>query len=115
MSKNVREMICIMCPMGCHLTVTQDGDDVQVTGNNCNRGMVFAKEEITCPKRIVTTSVKTEHGVKSCKTTAPIPKSMIFDCVKEIEKLRLKKVKFGEVIIKNILNTGADVVVTAND
>lgn len=115
MSEKVREMICIMCPMGCHLTVKQNGDAVEVTGNSCNRGVIFAKEEITCPKRIVTTSVKTEHGVKSCKTTTAIPKSMIFDCMKEIEKLRLKKVKFGQVIIKNVLNTGADVVVTAND
>ena len=110
-----REMICIMCPMGCHLTVTIDGENIDVKGNSCNRGVVFAKEEVTCPKRIVTTSLKTEQGVKACKTTAAIPKNMIFDCMKEIEKLRLKKVKFGQVIIKNVLNTGADVVVTAND
>ncbi len=110
-----REMICIMCPLGCNLTVKVDGEKIEVSGNGCNRGVVFAKEEITCPKRIVTTSVKTENGVKSCKTTVPIPKSMIFDCVKEIEKLRLKSVKFGDVIIKNVLGTGADVVVTAND
>lgn len=110
-----REMICIMCPLGCNLTVKVDGEKIEVSGNGCNQGVVFAKEEITCPKRIVTTSVKTENGVKSCKTTVPIPKSMIFDCVKEIEKLRLKSVKFGDVIIKNVLGTGADVVVTAND
>ena len=115
MSEKKREMICIMCPMGCHLTVTQNGYDIQVTGNNCNRGVVFAKEEITCPKRIVTTSVKTEQGVKACKTTTGVPKSMIFDVMKEIEKLRLKNVKYGQVIIKNVLGTGADVVVTAND
>lgn len=110
-----RQMICIMCPMGCNLTVKQDAEDIQVTGNGCIRGEIFAKEEISCPKRIVTTSVKTEQGVKSCKTTKPVPKDMIFDCMKEIEKLRLKKVKFGQVVIKNILNTGADVIVTAND
>lgn len=110
-----REMICIMCPMGCHLTVKQDGENISVTGNGCNRGVVFAKEEITCPKRVVTTSVKTAQGVKSCKTTVPVPKDMIFEVMKEIEKLRLKRVKFGDVVIKNILNTGADVVITAND
>ncbi len=103
-----------MCPLGCNLTVKVDGENIEVSGNGCNRGVVFVKEEITCPKRIVTTSVKTEDGVKSCKTTVPIPKSMIFDCIKEIEKLRLKSVKFGDVIIKNVLGTGADVVVTAN-
>ena len=43
-----REMICIMCPMGCHLTVTIDGENIDVKGNSCNRGVVFAKEEVTC-------------------------------------------------------------------
>lgn len=110
-----REMICIMCPMGCNLTVEKNADGINISGNGCIRGANFAKEELSCPKRIVTTSVKTAEGVKSCKTTSPIPKSMIFDVINEIEKLRLKKVKFGQVIIKNVLNTGADVVVTAND
>lgn len=110
-----REMICIMCPMGCNLTVTKNGDDITVTGNNCQRGVIFAKEELTCPKRIVTSSVKTEQGVRACKTSQPVPKSMIFDVMKEIEKLRLKKVKFGDVVIKNVLNTGADIVITANE
>ena len=108
-------MICIMCPMGCNLTVTKNGDDITVTGNNCQRGVIFAKEELTCPKRIVTSSVKTEQGVRACKTSQPVPKSMIFDVMKEIEKLRLKKVKFGDVVIKNVLNTGADIVITANE
>ena len=110
-----KEMICIMCPMGCRLNVKKVGDDFEVKGNGCMRGAVFAKEEMSCPKRVLTTLVKTQQGVKSCKTTIPVPKDMIFDCMKEIEKLRLKKVKFGQIIIKNILNTGADVVVTAND
>lgn len=110
-----REMICIMCPMGCSLTVDVEGDKISVSGNGCNRGVTFAQEEITCPKRTVTTSVKTEKGIKSCKTSSPIPKDKIFECVKEIEKLRLKEAKFGDVIIKNVLNTGADVIITAND
>lgn len=110
-----RNLTCIMCPLGCQLTVTIDGDNITVTGNNCKRGEVFGKEEVTSPMRIVTSSVKTEKGVRACKTTKPVPKSMIFDVMKEIEKLRLKSAKFGEVVIKNVLNTGADIVITANE
>lgn len=110
-----RNLTCIMCPLGCQLTVTIDGDNISVTGNNCKRGEIFGKEEVTCPMRIVTSSVKTEKGVRACKTTKPVPKSMIFDVMKEIEKLRLKSAKFGEVVIKNVLNTGADIVITANE
>ncbi len=110
-----RNLTCIMCPLGCQLTVLKDGDNITVTGNNCKRGEVFGKEEVTCPMRIVTSSVKTEKGVRACKTSKPVPKSMIFEVMKEIEKLRLKSVKFGEVVIKNVLNTGADIVITANE
>jgi len=110
-----KELICIMCPMGCGLTVKQDGKKISVSGNSCARGVTFAVEEMTCPMRVLTTSVKTSKGVKSCKTNKPIPKSKIFQCMKEIEKLRLKDAKYGQVIIKNILNTGADIVITAND
>lgn len=108
-------LTCIMCPLGCSLVATKDGDKITVTGNNCNRGEIFAKEELTCPMRIVTTSVKTEKGVKSCKTTKPVPKAKIFDVMKEIEKLRLKDAKYGEIVVKNILGTGADIVITANE
>ena len=110
-----RNLTCIMCPLGCQLTVLKDGDDITVTGNNCKRGEIFGKEEVTCPMRIVTSSVKTEKGVRACKTSKPVPKSMIFEVMKEIEKLRLKNAKFGEVVIKNVLNTGADIVITANE
>lgn len=109
-----KDLICIMCPMGCALHVEQDGDKLSVTGNGCNRGVVFAQEELTNPMRIVTTSVKTSEGVKSCRTSKPIPKNLVFDCVREVEKLRLDKVEFGQVIIHNVLGTDADVVVTAN-
>ena len=105
-----RDMICIMCPLGCQLHIEGEGETLKVTGNSCVRGEKFAKDEISCPKRIVTTS-----GPKSCKTTNPVPKDKIFEVMKEIEKLRLKKVKFGQVIIKNVLGLDSDVVVTAND
>ena len=47
-------LTCIMCPLGCSLVATKDGDEIKVTGNNCQRGEIFAKEELTCPMRIVT-------------------------------------------------------------
>ena len=109
-----REMICIMCPMGCHLTIKMDGDKFNVSGNSCIRGERFAQEEMVCPMRVLTTSVKTEHGLKSCKTTKPVPKAKLFECMQEIEKLRLKNAKYGEIVIRDILGTGADVVVTSN-
>lgn len=108
------EMTCIMCPMGCQMTVIKEGNEIRVSGNTCLRGANYAKEEITAPKRIVTALVKTAVGVLPVKTTKPVPKELIFNVVEEINKLLLKKGKIGDIIIKNVLNTGADVVVTGN-
>lgn len=107
-------MTCIMCPMGCQLTVEKSGEGFKVSGNTCIRGENYAKEEISTPKRILTALVRTIDGVLPVKTTMPIPKSMIFDIVNEINKIKLKQGKMGDIIIKNVLNTGADIVITGN-
>ena len=108
-------LTCIMCPMGCSLEIEKNGKDLQVSGNSCVRGEVYAKEELTAPKRIVTTLVKLKDGgVLPVKTTKPIPKPMIFYIVAEVGKLVLNKGKMGDIIIRNVLNTGADVVITGN-
>lgn len=107
-------LTCIMCPMGCSLTVTKTKNGHEVSGNTCARGEAFGKEEITSPKRIVTSLIRTSKGVTSVKTSAPIPKKLIFNVMKEIDKVEVKNAKIGDVVIKNVLNTGADVVVTKN-
>ena len=44
-----REMTCISCPVGCRLTVTTDGDEIFVEGNQCKRGAVYAENEVRNP------------------------------------------------------------------
>jgi len=62
----------------------------------------------------VTTLVKTTHGVLPCKTTCAVDKALVMKVVNKIKKLKLNSAKLGDVIITNILNTGADVVITGN-
>ena len=107
-------MTCIMCPMGCSLEITNTKSGLKVTGNNCIRGERYAIDELTTPKRMVTALVKVKNGVLPVKTTDLVPKDMVFKVVEEINKLTLKKGKLGDVIIKNVLNTGADVIITGN-
>lgn len=107
-------LTCIMCPMGCSLTVTKTKSGYEVSGNTCARGEAFGKEEITSPKRIVTSLIRTSKGVTSVKTNIPIPKKLIFNVMKEIDKIEVKNAKIGDIVIKNVLNTGADVIVTKN-
>lgn len=107
-------MICIMCPMGCSLTIEEIDGQVVVKGNTCKRGDIYGKEEYTHPKRSVTTLVQLESGgVASVKTTTTVPKERIFDVVHFIGTLVAPKdCKIGDVIAKDVLGLGADVVIT---
>ena len=100
--------------MGCSLTIEEIDDQVVVKGNTCKRGEIYGKEEYTHPKRSVTTLVQLEGGgVASVKTTTTVPKERIFDVVHFIGTLVAPKdCKIGDVIAKDVLRLGADVVIT---
>lgn len=109
------KLTCIMCPMGCEIEVTKNGSIYSVSGNNCKRGETYAIQEMTEPKRVVTAILKTrDTGVLSVKTNVPVPKKMVMAVMNEINSLKVKSAKLGDIVIKNVLNTGADIVVTSN-
>lgn len=115
-----RELTCVACPLGCAVTVEYDDNNIiSVTGNTCKRGEAYAKTEITNPTRSLTSSVKVNGGilpVVPVKSSIPVPKSMMFDCMKVINSVCVDApVKIGQVIIENILGTGADIVATNID
>ena len=112
-------LTCIQCPLGCPLTVTMEGMEViKVEGQTCKRGEIYAKKEVTAPTRTVTSTVSIIGGaypVVAVKTSSDIPKNKIFDCMKEINKVEVTApVKIGDIVIKNVCGTGADIIVTAN-
>lgn len=106
--------VCIMCPVGCELTITGSGENVKVTGNSCARGLTYGKNEVTNPVRMVTALIKTEKGVLPVKTTNLVPKNKINEVLSEIEKVYLKKAKAGDVVIKNVCGLNCDIIVTGN-
>lgn len=116
---DVRELTCIGCPMGCALTVEPDGNEViSISGNTCRRGEIYARKEVTSPTRIVTSTVKVAGGavrMVSVKTREDIPKEKIFECVKALKDVVVTApVHIGDVLVKNIADTGVDVVATKN-
>ena len=50
----MKELICIVCPRGCHLTIDENKN---VTGNSCPRGVQYAINEVTNPMRMLTSTV----------------------------------------------------------
>ena len=111
-----KEMTCIRCPMGCRLTVTEENGQYVVIGNTCPRGKQYAIDECVSPVRTITTTARTtEGGVIPVKTDRPIPKDLMFACMKEINSsIVTLPAHIGDIVIENLLNTGANVVVTAN-
>lgn len=115
-----RDLTCVACPLGCSITVELNGDEIiSVTGNTCKRGEAYAKTEITNPTRSLTSSVKVNGGilpVVPVKSDKPVPKTMLFDCMKVINSVTVDApVKIGQFIIENILDTGANIVATNID
>ena len=112
-----RDLICIGCPMGCMLHVELNGNDVvSVSGNTCKRGDAYARKEVTAPTRIVTGSVRVLDGtlpVVSVKTKEDIPKDKIWDCMTDMKQVQVSApVELGDVIVRNIADTGVDLVAT---
>lgn len=109
-------LICICCPKGCHLKV--DIKENKVIGNHCKRGEVYGILELTNPVRIVTTTVRAHGGeiaMIPVKTESPIPKNLNFKCIEVLKELEVNApIHVGDVIYKNILNTGIDIVACRN-
>jgi CxxC motif-containing protein len=104
-----------MCPLGCLIAVKGDNGDFTYS-TKCKNGMRYAEKEITAPERMVTSLCPHASGVViPCKTKELVPKHLIFDVLKEIKKgTCLKTVKIGDVLVKNVCNTGVDIIATAD-
>jgi CxxC motif-containing protein len=113
----VDRLTCVLCPVGCELEIGKDAaGEIQVQGNQCDKGLPFAVEEVLRPKRNLATSVPlrgTASRMVSVRLTRTVPREMIFPILKEISKLRPEApVRRGQVLIADVLGTGADVIAT---
>lgn len=111
-----KELICIVCPKGCHLEVMQEKEGINVSGNQCKRGPVYAQKELTEPTRVLTTTVKIKNGILNripVVTAGEISKESLEDAMKILNKVELEApVRSNQVIIKNLLGSGVNVVVS---
>ena len=112
-----KKLICIACPLGCRLEVEQnDSGEISVTGNRCNRGEEYGREELLAPKRIVTATIHIDSATVNrlpVKTDASLPKEYISDVLNQLYRMRFTPpVACGQVIWENIHNTGINVVAT---
>lgn len=112
----MKELICVVCPKGCRLTVHTAQQTV--AGNYCPRGAVYGLAEVNHPTRTLTTTVAITGAVHArlpVKTSTPIPKDKIMEAMFCVDRLRITApVKIGEIILGNIADTGVDLVACRN-
>ena len=112
----MKELICISCPLGCRMTVEKKGEEWLVKGNTCPRGKQYAIDEMTAPKRMVTSSLAVTNGnekMVSVKTNAPLPKELIFKALNLLKGVTVTApVEIGTPLVKDIFGTGIDFVAT---
>ena len=111
----MKEMVCIICPRGCHLVVD---DNMKVTGNFCPRGEKYAVQELTNPTRTVTSTIKVVNGSEvrvPVKTSKPVSKAKMFDVMDKINKvLALAPIRIGDILIENVDGEGSNIIATKN-
>ena len=111
----MKELVCIVCPKGCRLQVDEE-HGYAVSGNRCPRGAAYGRNELLHPTRVLTSTVCIQGGLHRrlpVKTTAPIPKELIFQAMESLNGVRLTApVHLGQVVIHDLLRTGVDVVST---
>ena len=113
------QLICIGCPVGCLITAAKREDgDYDITGNTCQKGEAYARNELTAPVRTITSMIRVLGGsgkVVPVKTKGEIPKGKIKECMREIEAACVSApVNVGDILIQNVAGTETPVIATGN-
>ncbi|MBC7235976.1 MAG: DUF1667 domain-containing protein [Chloroflexi bacterium] len=110
-----KEFICITCPVGCTIQAIVEGEELRtMQGHACRRGIAFVREELTDPRRMLTTTVQVRGGVLPLvpvRSMEPLPKHALMDAIALLRKVELQApVKKGQVVLPNVLGTGVDII-----
>lgn len=111
-----KEMVCIVCPMSCHLSVelNEKEEVISVTGNTCPRGEKYARNEMMNPMRMLTSTVKLEQGLYKrlpVILSAEIPKSKMFEVMSALNEVTVyAPIKRNDIIIENVCNLSVNVI-----
>jgi len=119
MRKEIQEVICVLCPVGCRIIVEiKDGEITKLENAGCKRGRGYAEQEIKFPVRDFFTTVRVKGGripVVSVRSTGPVPKHMLMRCASKLAKIIVPApVRIGDIIVKNLMNLGVDIIATKN-
>lgn len=112
---------CTTCPSECLLTVEVERDSNNalmkvrsVTGNSCPRGDKFAHQELTCPMRVLTTTVAvsgSDEALLPVRTAEAIPLELHAQAIDLIRGLVVEApIRMGDVVLENLLDTSISLI-----
>ncbi|MBQ1312540.1 MAG: DUF1667 domain-containing protein [Blautia sp.] len=120
-AERVRTLTCIICPNGCEIRAEnkageKEAADWRFEGALCPRGEKYALQEMTDPRRTIATSAAVRGGEEplvSLRLTEPIPLGCVREAAEEIHRYTLiAPIHAGDVVIRNLLGLGSDVIAT---
>ena len=116
---DTKKLTCICCPLGCSIEADmQGGSVVAVRGNGCPNGEKYAHTVLTAPVRTLTSTValvnsKSGMRLAPVRSSEPIPKDKLFDCMKEIANISVSApVHIGDTVLQNAAGTGISIIIT---
>lgn len=111
-----KEFTCIVCPVGCRLSVVEENGEVTVSGNRCKRGQRHGLNEYGNPTRMLTTTIALSGAYirrLPVISTQEISMQMMDECLKALYQMQATApIAAGTVVAHNICGTGVDIVAT---
>ena len=117
MSENDRNLTCIGCPLGCQLSVElKDGKAWRIEGATCKTGKTYARQEVTDPRRMLTTTMALKGGLWArlpVKSEQPVPKHQVASICRKLHTFAIEApVVMGDVVLENADDTGVTIIAT---
>lgn len=111
--KSKSELTCILCPRGCAIITFEDG---AVSGASCTRGEKWARQELACPLRTLTTSIRVIGGrdpLVSVRSDREVPLQQVKIIIREIHQLQVQApITIGEMLVENPAGTACRIIAT---
>lgn len=107
-------LVCIVCPRGCNLTVNKIDDEIVVQGNSCPRGEEYGINELVNPLRTITTTIEIDSISQDrlpVISSSPLPKDKMMDVMVYLKDIKVKApIKMNDVVVENILGLNVDII-----
>ena len=114
----MKHITCTKCSIGCRVFVEAADEQFSFSGNQCEKGVEFAKTETVSPARSITTTVRTAFPripVLPVRTNGEVPKEKVREIIHELSKIVItEKIGIGGIVAADISGTGCDVIATSD-